>query len=119
MTPVRLVGARSNREGLVQVYYNETWGWVCNTQWEKHDADVVCRELCYKASFAIYNTSASLQGNELLWISNLQRIGKERSLMSCAHGVLTNVSCDMGQHAGVVCAGPEGISSSIYKQFSF
>ena len=36
----RLVEERSPREGLVQVYHNKTWIWVCANQWDKHDADV-------------------------------------------------------------------------------
>lgn len=39
----RLVRETSPREGLVEVYYNKTWGWVCGDQWGRQDADVACR----------------------------------------------------------------------------
>ena len=38
-----MVEGQSNQEGLLQVYYNNTWGWVCANQWDKDDADVACR----------------------------------------------------------------------------
>ncbi|XP_073254941.1 neurotrypsin-like [Porites lutea] len=50
----RLVGGKSPREGLVQVYYNNTWGWVCADQWDKHDADVACRMMDFDGSVLSY-----------------------------------------------------------------
>jgi len=108
--PVRLIQGLSAREGLVQVYLNNTWVWVCDQQWDKQDADVVCRELGYTGAPVLFSGSANVQGNDTLRINSVQCIGNERSFAFCAHGGWTNGSCVIGQNAGVVCNGPEGIS---------
>ena len=110
LSAVRLIQGLSAREGLVQVYLNNTWVWVCDQQWDKQDADVVCRELGYTGAPVLFSGSANEQGNDTLRINSVQCIGNERSFAFCAHGGWTNGSCVIGQNAGVVCNGPEGIS---------
>ncbi|XP_078379703.1 scavenger receptor cysteine-rich domain superfamily protein-like isoform X2 [Oculina patagonica] len=105
--PARLVQGPSAREGLVQVYLNKTWGWVCDQDWDKQEADVVCRELGYTGSSSVYSGSANVQGNDTLWINSIRCIGNESSLAFCAHDGWTNLGCTIGQNAGVVCTGPE------------
>lgn len=43
--PVRLVGGSTKYEGRLEVYYNETWGTVCDDTLSKELAHVVCRSL--------------------------------------------------------------------------
>ena len=57
----RLVeGRQSPREGLVQVYYNKTWSWVCADQWDKKDADVACRMMDFNGSLSAFYDSEKL-----------------------------------------------------------
>jgi len=42
---VRLVGGEMEHEGLLEVYYKNTWGTVCDDSFTNVDAGVVCREL--------------------------------------------------------------------------
>ena len=103
----RLVeGPQSPREGLVQVYYNNTWGWVCADQWDKHDADVACRMMDFNGSLsAFYDSEKIMQTKPDVWLNDMQCTGDERSLFLCKHGGLGSHDCKA--KAGVICR-PKG-----------
>ena len=48
---IRLVNG-SDFEGNVQVYYDHTWGSVCDDYWDILDARVVCHQLGYADAVA-------------------------------------------------------------------
>lgn len=107
---VRIVGApASPPEGLVGVFYNNTWGWVCDDQWDKQDADVVCRELGLTSSSAAQVVATTNQEHGTIWTTNVECVGNESSLLSCPHdGWKLNGSCRNNQRAGLVCSGSDG-----------
>ena len=102
----RLVEGKSLREGLVQVYHNNTWGWVCADQWDKHDADVACRMLGFHGSLsAFYDREKIIEAKPTAWLNSMQCTGNESSLFLCEHGGLGTRDCRV--KAGVVCQ-PKG-----------
>ena len=105
---VRLVKGATAREGLVQVYHNNTWGWVCDDQWDKQDADVVCRELGFTGGYAVQSNVSSGQNNDTVWLNNAQCVGNESKLASCVNDGWWNHSCGNGGKAGVNCFVPQG-----------
>ncbi|XP_078379154.1 scavenger receptor cysteine-rich domain-containing protein DMBT1-like isoform X1 [Oculina patagonica] len=105
--PVRLVGGSHLREGIVQVYVNDTWGSVCDQMWDKKDADVACRMLGYTGSNEEKNGAFYGKGSDTLWLSNLQCTGNEDWLFSCVHDGLRNHTCAGGKEATVFCLGPD------------
>ena len=106
MLLVRLGGDKYLGEGLVQVYHERTWGWICYGQWDKNNADVVCRELGYTNASSSYSSPANTVGK--VWMNNVQCQGTENSLLFCAHDGWKSHSCRNGRVAGVFCVVPEG-----------
>ena len=104
----RLVGGQSPREGLVQVYYNKIWGWVCADQWDKHDADVACRMMDFDGSLSVGFKNENSRGIKApVWLNNMQCTGNESSLFSCVHDRLVSGDCTKTRKAGVNCS-PRG-----------
>ena len=105
---VKLVGGSSPREGLVQVYYNNTWGSVCDQMWDAKDADVVCRMIGYTGAAEPKKDVDYGRGNGTTWLNNVQCSGNESSLFSCAHDGLRNHTCERGNEVNVSCLGTHG-----------
>ena len=102
---VRLVdGKDSILQGRVEVFYNGTWGTVCDDSWDLTDASVVCRELgCGRAVKASVSAIFG-QGNGTIWMGDVRCTGNERSLTECHQSGWGKQNCEHSKDAGVVCA---------------
>jgi hypothetical protein len=104
---VRLVGG-SHNAGRVEVYYNGTWGTVCDYGWDKNDARVVCRQLGFQDAEADVCCGGFGRGTGQIWLNGVDCVGHELSLFSCGHEGMGIHNCDHGEDAGVRCKGPRG-----------
>ena len=109
--PARLVHGQSHGEGLVQVYANNTWVWVCADQWDKKAADVACSGMMdfegSTASSLVYENEKKKEGT--LWLNNIKCTGEESTLLLCGHHDISvgSQNCKGKQKAGVKCK-PKG-----------
>ena len=104
--------ARLTSQELIQVNYNNNWGWVCADQWDKQDADVACRMMGFDGSLSSFKENQEGQETKYrLWFNNKKCTGNERSLFSCAQDGLKPHDCEEGQRAGVTCT-PKGTENS-------
>ena len=100
----RLVEGKSAREGLLQVYHNNTWGWVCADQWNKHDADVACRMMDFDRALSAFLYREKRRTRKSgVWLKNLRCTGNESSLFECSHEGLGSHNCEGERRAGVLC----------------
>ncbi|XP_071844173.1 uncharacterized protein [Apostichopus japonicus] len=100
---VRLVGGSTPNEGRVEIFYNDTWGTVCDDAWGDNDASVVCRQLGM-GSHALATCCANFGvGFGTIWMDNVDCSGSEASLSHCTALGWGAHNCDHIEDAGVVC----------------
>ena len=98
---VRLVDGTGPHEGRVEIFYNDTWGTVCDNHWSLNDGLVVCRQLGYPGVLSVYKRAHFGEGTGLILFDNLICKGTEDNLTQCPNG---DVNCDHSEDAGVTCA---------------
>ena len=104
---VRLVGGSYNA-GRVEVYYNGTWGTVCDDYWGIGDARVVCKQLGFQDALNAYRSARYGGGTGPILLENVLCTGHESSLFSCRHNGVGIHHCDHSEDASVRCEKIEG-----------
>ncbi|XP_029441640.1 deleted in malignant brain tumors 1 protein-like [Rhinatrema bivittatum] len=106
---VRLVNGHHSCEGKVEVYYNNTWGSVCDHDWDIRDAAMVCRQAgCGPAMEATAEVGVSTDSGPV-WLDNVFCSGTETDLSLCGSQLLLKNQCNSSRRAGVRCS-PSGVS---------
>ena len=104
---VRLAGGSYNA-GRVEVYYNGSWGTVCDDGWNINNSHVVCRQLGFRYAVNGSRRAHYGQGTGLILLDDVFCEGSESSLFSCNHTGVGNHNCDHSQDAVVRCGNFEG-----------
>ena len=93
--------------GRIEVFYNGTWGTICDDSWDTQDAEVVCRQLGYDGALSAPHAAPFGRGTGQIWLDDVQCVGKEISISECYHRGWGDHNCWHGEDAGVVCR-PKG-----------
>ena len=91
--------------GRVEIYYQGSWGTVCDDGWDLPDATVVCHQLgCGGAAEAVGSARFG-KGSGRIWLQGVNCSGDEAALWDCPAGSWGQHNCGHKEDAGVVCSG--------------
>ncbi|XP_046556748.1 scavenger receptor cysteine-rich type 1 protein M130-like [Haliotis rubra] len=99
---IRLVSPLDNGVGRLEVYYNGTWGTVCDDGFGANEAKVACRQLGRSGV-----TPRAIQtfgfGGGQIWLDDVSCSGTESSLASCSHNSWGVHNCQHREDVGIIC----------------
>ncbi|VDI69553.1 deleted in malignant brain tumors 1 protein, partial [Mytilus galloprovincialis] len=112
---IRLIGGTGPYEGTVELNVNGQWGTICDTNFDKHDADVVCRMAGYTRAIQAFSNAHFGHGNGSSMLYNVHCSGNEDHLDSCGSNGWFSSTCTHDNDAGVACldSGRKSISQGV------
>ncbi|KAI8514180.1 hypothetical protein Bbelb_085040 [Branchiostoma belcheri] len=101
---VRLADGGPNY-GRVEVLHGHVWGTVCDDNFGKEDADVVCRDLGFPEATDVYTDAFYGPGAQSMpvWLDEVSCKGYESSLKFCSHDGWGVTNCDHAEDVSVKC----------------
>ncbi|XP_066515941.1 antigen WC1.1-like isoform X2 [Hoplias malabaricus] len=91
--------------GRVEVLHGNTWGTVCDADFDQKDAEVVCRELGCGRPVEVLGAAAFGQREVQMWSEELHCRGNEPQIYSCPISSSLRHNCTHDNDVGLVCSG--------------
>ncbi|XP_069783110.1 scavenger receptor cysteine-rich domain-containing protein DMBT1-like isoform X2 [Narcine bancroftii] len=111
---LRLVDGDSMCSGRVEVFYNNTWGTICDDYWDVADAVVVCRQLNCGFAESARGSSQFGEGLDDIWLDDVECVGSEGNLRQCKLRPIGDHNCNHVEDAGVICNPEQPPKPAIY-----
>ncbi|KAI8521007.1 hypothetical protein Bbelb_007610 [Branchiostoma belcheri] len=107
---MRLNGGLAPNRGRVELRpKGGNWGVICDDNWDKKAADIVCRMMGFaNGSKMEAKWSRFGDGRKDFLMDDVNCTGNENTLMECLHSDWGKHDCDRQEVAGVVCLPKEG-----------
>uniref|UniRef100_A0A8K9V6Q4 SRCR domain-containing protein n=1 Tax=Oncorhynchus mykiss TaxID=8022 RepID=A0A8K9V6Q4_ONCMY len=105
---VRLVDGAGLCSGRVEVKSNQSWASVCEADFDRQDAEVVCRDVGCGAPAALQGGLYG-EGEGQTWDKEFQCKGNESLLLDCDTSDRKNNTCLPGNAVGLTCSEPDDV----------
>ncbi|XP_059688500.1 antigen WC1.1-like [Gavia stellata] len=101
---VRLENTTGRCAGRVEIYYQGSWGTICDDGWDLSDAAVVCHQLGCGGAVEAVGSAKFGEGSGQIWLDGVNCSGAEATLWDCPAGSWGQHDCGHKEDAGVVCS---------------
>ncbi len=81
--PLRLVNGSKPWEGIVEIFYNNTWGTICDDGYSSSNGVVLCKQLGYQGYSGSYNNTPSSSSTKPVWWRLRCNSGIHRDITTC------------------------------------
>ena len=85
------------------MFFDGSWGTVCDDSWDLNDVRVVCRMLGFQTAVRAVMGAEYGPGSGSIILDEVRCLGTERNLAECPHNGFENHNAGHGEDAGAVC----------------
>ena len=103
---IRLANVSGLFSGRVEVFYNGSWGTVCDDGWTLQDANIVCKQLHFGSAKQAVGRAYFGAGSGPILLDEVQCSPGASTLSNCQHNPIGMTDCTHAEDAGVICKGP-------------
>ena len=100
----RLTGGFHSSNGILEVFYNDVWGTVCDDGFNSNAANVACTSLGIAPTGTMANKSGITPSNQSqIWLDDLSCTGTEARIDLCQHRTFGQHNCNHNEDVALQC----------------